>query len=158
MTREFHKEGIDCDLDPTKSPPPRDVQSLSRSLGALSFVGLCHNPPDFIFDLQSIHSSFSSACTWCAHLYMIPCSKDSCIFMQDEEEHITHHTPFPFPIIPSKSFSQLSTCVNWRKPSRPSFGRKISLMFPFLLFSIVCWFDRRSPQVAEQIRCSIAGK
>ena len=59
MTCEYHKEGIDYNLDPNLKSLPRDVKSLLHSLGVLSLEGLHQNPPQFIFNQSSIHSSFS---------------------------------------------------------------------------------------------------
>ena len=60
-TREYHKEGIDYNLDPNLKSLLRDVESLLHSLGVLSFEGLHQSPPQFIFNQISIHSSFSLA-------------------------------------------------------------------------------------------------
>ena len=58
ISRECSKEGREVFVDPTLKDLPADVDGLMLSLGRLSYNGLCENPPCFVFDESSIHTTF----------------------------------------------------------------------------------------------------
>ena len=58
ISRECRREGREVHIDSTLKVLPESVDDLMMSLGKLAFNGLCHNPPQFIFDEPSIRAAF----------------------------------------------------------------------------------------------------